>query len=76
MHVLWHKLVGVLSREKDPLQQLHSKKGSGFIFAGGPISGDEVPCLHVYYIQVVYVMQETMKNTHDKLRQTPFAVIA
>ena len=30
-------------------------------FKGGPISGDEVPRLHVHYIQVVYVMQETGK---------------
>ena len=29
--------MGVLSGEKHPLQQLHSKKGGGLIFEGGPI---------------------------------------
>ena len=27
LNILWHKWVGVLSREKHTLQQLHSKKG-------------------------------------------------
>ena len=31
--------MGVLSREKHPLQQLHSKKGGGRIFEGGFIFG-------------------------------------
>ena len=38
-HVLWHKWVGVLLREKHPLQQLHLKKGDGCIFEGGLIFG-------------------------------------
>ena len=32
--ILWHKWVGLLSREKHPLQQLPSKKGGGCIFEG------------------------------------------
>ena len=38
-HVLRHKWVGILSREKHPLQQLHLKKGGGRIFEGGLIFG-------------------------------------
>ena len=33
MHVLQHKWVGVLSGEKDPLQQLHSKKKGVGLFS-------------------------------------------
>ena len=32
--------MGVLSREKRPLQQFHSKKAGGRIFEGGLIFGD------------------------------------
>ena len=39
-HALRHKWVGVLSRERHPLQQLHLKKGGGRIFEGGLIFGD------------------------------------
>ena len=39
VHVLLHKWRGVLSREKHPLQQHHSKKEGGRIFEGGLIFG-------------------------------------
>ena len=32
--------MGILSKEKYPLQQFHSEKGGGLIFEGGLFSGD------------------------------------
>ena len=49
LHALLHKWVGVLSRVKHPLQQLHSKKGGGRIFEGGLIFG-RLRYMTVYYI--------------------------
>ena len=34
--------MGILSREKHPLLEFHSKKGGGLIFESGPISGEYV----------------------------------
>ena len=46
-HVLQQKWVGILSREKHPLQQLHSKKG-GLIFKGRVILRDYGIYIHTH----------------------------
>ena len=48
-HVLWHKQMTVLSRDKQPWQQLHSKMGSGLIFEGGPIYSNTT--LHLWAVK-------------------------
>jgi len=55
-HVLWHKQRTVLSRDKQPWQQLHSKMGSsGLIFEGWSIYSNTT--LHLWAVKTYQVYQ-------------------
>ena len=64
-HVLQHKWVGVLSREKHPLQQLHSKKGGERIFEGGLIFG-RLRYLHLLKLRKVSFFLTTANLSCDQ----------
>ena len=53
---MWHKWVGVLSREKHPLQQLHFKKGWWAYFRGW-----------AYFREIIVIIAQMEKRVQNAI---------